>query len=267
MSINTGHKAKKSLGQNFLTDENIARKIVDRLRIAHEDQVLEIGPGRGALTRWIAGARPLRFLALEKDRELAPRLPERFEGLEVVEGDALEYPWETLAPGPWKIVGNLPYNIGSKLVWDIVRRAPFERCVFMLQHEVALRLAAQPGTKAFGALTVWVQNHAEVDYLFKVPPQVFTPRPKVDSAVVLLRPLAEAMRPKEPERLAWLAKTCFMKRRKQFRNVLGSLWSKDVEQWFESQGIPLTARPENLKPQQFSELASVVKSPAEGTQT
>lgn len=258
MTRQSGHRAKKSLGQNFLTDENIARKIVDKLQIAPHDKVLEIGPGRGALTRWIAQAGPKRFMALEKDRELAPNLSSLHPDLMVVECDALEYGWESLDSGLWKIVGNLPYNIGSKLVWDIAARAPFERCAFMLQHEVARRLSADTGNKAFGALTVWVQNHARVEYLFKVPPHVFTPRPKVDSAVVLLRPLPAHERPKSPEKLAWLAKTCFMKRRKQFRNVLGHLWTPEVEAWFESEGIPLTARPENLKPRQFSALAEVV---------
>lgn len=248
--------AKRSLGQNFLQDPNTARRIVAALEIAPGDHVLEIGPGRGALTEWIVAAAPARVQALEKDRDLAQALPERWPVLEVLTGDALEHPWESIDSPSYKVVGNLPYNVASPLIWDFVSRAgDYGRAVFMVQYEVARRLTAEPGSSDYGALTAWVRNFAATTLLFKVGPAVFRPRPKVDSGVVLFSPLADRPGPKAAQTLAGLLRACFQKRRKQLSNILKSQWENGIGQWFAEQGLSGTLRPENLSPRHFRDMA------------
>ena len=251
------HRAKKSLGQNFLVDQNICHKIVDAIKPGPDDYIIEIGPGRGALTGLIAEAAPRKFSVLEKDYVLADRLEEDWPALDVVRTDALKFSWEGLNDtGPCKIIGNLPYNIGSKLIWDIVSKVKtLEYAVFMVQHEVALRLTAQTDNKAYGGLTAWVRNFAETKYLFKVPPTVFRPQPKVDSAVVGFKPLPLDEWPVDPQRLSKLIKLLFQKRRKQISTILKNHWSPEVEAWFEKEGVSTKSRPENLTPGQFLRLS------------
>ncbi|EGB13730.1 dimethyladenosine transferase [Pseudodesulfovibrio mercurii] len=252
------HRAKKSLGQNFLTDRNICRKIVDALAPTPGASIIEIGPGQGALTEHLVetGA---RLRVVEMDDDLADRLEERWPDLEVIRADALKFPWAELnAEGPVRIIGNLPYNVGSKLIWDIVSRVEtLERAVFMVQHEVALRLTAEPGSKAYGGLTAWVRNFSDTRYLFKVPPTVFRPRPKVDSAVVRFDPLPAGARPEDPDRLAELIKLLFQQRRKQISTILKKRMTPAVEQWFREEGVSPSLRPENLTPTQFRALSLI----------
>ncbi|MBU1248500.1 MAG: ribosomal RNA small subunit methyltransferase A, partial [Proteobacteria bacterium] len=131
--------AKRSLGQNFLVDENICRRIVDAVAPGPGDTLVEIGPGRGALTGFLVEAGPERYLTLEKDHALAAALSRAHPGVEVIDGDALQFDWDSLAGGQLKIAGNLPYNVASRIIWEIVHRVVgFERAIFMVQHEVAL---------------------------------------------------------------------------------------------------------------------------------
>lgn len=247
------HKAKKSLGQNFLTDQNICHKIVDAIEPSHDDYIIEIGPGQGALTRIIVDAAPKDFTVLEMDDDLAGHLEEDYPHLTVIRTDALKFSWNSLNDGPpCKIIGNLPYNVGSKLIWDIVSSVKtLKQAVFMVQHEVALRLTATPDNKAYGGLTAWVNNFAKTKYLFKVPPTVFRPQPKVDSAIVLFTPKPVAEWPENPEALSTLIKMLFQKRRKQLSTILKGSWSPEMEKWFEREGVSQKARPENLTPEQF----------------
>ena len=180
-------RAKKSLGQHFLKDAKTSARIVDLLRITPEDRVLEIGPGPGAITGIIHERGPARFRLIEKDSYWAAHHAELERpappAVEVLNDDALAFPWESLE-GPWKIISNLPYNVASPLMWDIVSRTPeLTRAVFMIQKEVAERLYATPGTKDYGALSVWIQSYARVEWGFVVGPGAFNPPPKVDSAV------------------------------------------------------------------------------------
>ncbi len=251
-------RAKKSLGQNFLVDKNICAKIVDLLQLTPEDHVLEIGPGRGALTEFLIQAAPAGITVLEKDNELAERLEGRYPDLKVIRMDALDFQWEELTPGT-KVIGNLPYNIASKLIWDIVSKADMiAKATFMVQHEVALRLTAEPNTKEYGGLTVWVKNHATTEYRFKVPPHVFRPKPRVDSAIVDFFPLPEKKRPKNPEQLSTFIKMCFQKRRKQMANILKKQWNTQASEWFEYQKLSPKIRPENITPEQFESLSRLV---------
>ena len=142
------------------------------------------------------------------------------------------------------------------LIWDIVSKVKtLEYAVFMVQHEVALRLTAQTDNKAYGGLTAWVRNFAETKYLFKVPPTVFRPQPKVDSAVVGFKPLPLDEWPVDPQRLSKLIKLLFQKRRKQISTILKNHWSPEVEAWFEKEGVSTKSRPENLTPGQFLRLS------------
>lgn len=246
------HRAKKSLGQNFLQDQNTCRRIVESIKPSSEDYIIEIGPGQGALTRFLADAGLARLTVLEMDDSLAERLEEDYPHIDVVRTDALKFDWESLNNAPCKIIGNLPYNVGSKLIWDIVSTVKtLDTAVFMVQHEVAKRLTAEPGTKAYGGLTAWVNNFAETKYLFKVPPTVFRPQPKVDSAVVAFKPLPVEQWPENPSALSELIKILFQKRRKQLSTILKKKWSPEMEAWFDKEGVSLKARPENLTPQQF----------------
>jgi len=249
--------AKRSLGQNFLTDPNIARKIVDALDIRPGDNVLEIGPGRGALTRHILDRQPGRFMVLEKDDELGQALAASHPSIDMVSGDALAFPWQTLDPGDgWKIVGNLPYNIASPLIWDIVSLAAFSAAVFMVQLEVGQRLRAASGGKDYGALSVWVQSHARVELLFKVPPQVFQPQPKVTSAVMRFFLHPQPPEPNAAKALGSTLRLCFQQRRKQLATILKSKGIVDPEGLLLGLGIQPSQRPETLEPERFMALSN-----------
>ena len=253
--------AKRSLGQNFLTDANIARKIVDSLDIRPGDNVLEIGPGRGALTRHILDRQPGRLVVLEKDDDLAQALVERCPTIELISGDALSFPWPTLEPvAGWKIVGNLPYNIASPLIWDIVSQAGFASAVFMVQLEVGQRLKAPSGGKDYGALSVWVQSHTRVEMLFKVPPQVFQPRPKVTSAVMRFFLLPQPPELKAAQALAATLRMCFQMRRKQLATILKSKEIEGAEMLLLELGIQPSQRPETLEPERFQALSNRLRN-------
>ncbi|MDO9631544.1 MAG: 16S rRNA (adenine(1518)-N(6)/adenine(1519)-N(6))-dimethyltransferase RsmA [Humidesulfovibrio sp.] len=253
--------AKRSLGQNFLTDANIARKIVDSLDIRPGDNVLEIGPGRGALTRHILERQPGRFMVLEKDDDLGSSLTATYPSIELVPGDALAFPWQTLDPeAGWKIVGNLPYNIASPLIWDIVSQAKCASAVFMVQLEVGQRLRAPSGGKDYGALSVWVQSHARVELLFKVPPQVFHPQPKVTSAVMRFILLPQQPDPMAVKALAATLRMCFQQRRKQLATILKSKGIVGGEDILLGLGIQPSQRPETLEPERFQALANRLRN-------
>ncbi len=257
--LNETPRAKKSLGQHFLKDARISARIVDLLRIMPGDRVLEIGPGPGALTDIIHSRGPAEFRLIEKDGYWAGHHATR--GLEapevkVLNADALAFPWESLE-GPWKIISNLPYNVGSPLIWDMVSRVPeLVRGVFMVQKEVAERLYARPGTHDYGALSVWVQSHVRVEWGFVVGPGSFSPPPKVDSAVVTFVPLPREERPRHPDALASVLKLCFQLRRKQLQSILKRAGYGDAAERLVGLGIAPEARPETLSPRTFQELAA-----------
>jgi len=181
---------KKSLGQHFLRDTRLLGRIADALEIAPGDTVLEIGPGPGGLTAQLAD-RATRLIAIEKDRQLVPALLLRFPAVTIVEADALEVDWHSLTagPAPVRITGNIPYNITTPLLEVALTPPRPTVIVFLVQKEVAVRVAAAPGGSEYGALSVGVQAVARVERLFTVPAGAFHPPPKVDSAVLRLTPL------------------------------------------------------------------------------
>ncbi|MDL2266861.1 16S rRNA (adenine(1518)-N(6)/adenine(1519)-N(6))-dimethyltransferase RsmA [Desulfovibrio sp. OttesenSCG-928-G15] len=256
-----GPRAKKSLGQNFLKDANISRKIVAALDITAEDSVVEIGPGPGALTAIIAAMRPARLLLLEKDAHWAKeRKAAAGPFTRVVIADALQMPWERFA-APFKCIGNLPYNVASPLMWEIFSRASgLCRAVFMVQKEVGGRLAAKPGSGAYGALSVWVQSFVRPRQEFIVPPHVFVPKPKVDSAVLSFTPLSDGEKGRfDPAALNGTLQSCFQKRRKQLGTIVRSAGGDP--KGLESIGIAPARRPESLSVQEFHALSGLMIFP------
>lgn len=252
-----GHP-KRSLGQNFLRDPNTIRRIVEAMGLSPEDRVLEIGSGRGALTGLLAKSCAL-VVALEKDRDLCLELKEKLPRAAVVNADALEFAWESLDSRPEiKIVGNLPYNVASPIIWEVVSRASsFALAVFMLQKEVGQRVCARPGSRTYGGLSAWVQNFVRTEYLFRVSPGVFYPRPKVESAVVRFYPLSRAEFV-DRGKLAASIKMLFSKRRKQLGRILKGFESRDLADWFERWDLKPQSRPEEIPPEGFLDLSRVI---------
>ena len=261
MSDSAPPAKKRSLGQNFLKDKNIAKRIVEQLDIQSNDNILEIGPGAGALTQYILAKQPAKLLLLEKDRYWAAWHGQTSKHENVfcqpVLMDALHFPWQRLT-GHWKIVGNLPYNVASPLIWDILHQAgACKLAVFMVQKEVGQRMSSPAGCKEYGALSVWVQSFARVKKLFVVPPGAFEPKPKIDSIVMELTPGEQNLHC-SPEALSGALKICFQQRRKQIKNILKNFWSDRVEDFFWEEKLSPGIRPECLTPEQFQKLAKIL---------
>lgn len=243
-------RAKKSLGQHFLHDRAICERIVALLRCGPQDNILEIGPGPGALTKILEDIPPAFLLALEKDGFWAHE--RNSSNCQAILMDALRFDWTRLA-GNWKIIGNLPYNVASPLIWDLVAQIPRKdapRAVFMVQKEVARRIAAKPGSKEYGALSVWVQYHARPRLAFNVGPGAFSPPPKVDSTVFILE-FPEMEKEQNPAQLSALLKICFQNRRKQ----LGTIFRNANLPESLLAGFDTKLRPENLDVDDFALIA------------
>ena len=240
---------KKKFGQNFLTDRNICRKIVQSAGIENSDRVLEIGPGFGALTSAILEAVP-NFTAVEKDRALAEFIRKEFPTVTVIEGDFLTINLPELASGGLlKIMGNIPYSITSPILFKLLdNRKHIVSETLMMQHEVAQRLIAEPNTKEYGILAVQLQAFCEVSYLFKVNRKVFRPKPEVDSAVVNIIPRTTPMDGDEEE-FRTLVRTAFRQRRKTLQNNLRKNYDLSMVV-----SVDLSRRAESLSIEEFSSL-------------
>ena len=237
----------RRLGQHFLSDPKILARIVDALDPRPGETVLEIGPGQGALTRELL-ARGLRVIALEKDRGLAAALETR-ENLTVITGDALKLDWHSY--GAEKVIGNIPYYITSPLIDKALTPPLPERIVFLVQDEVADRIAAPPGSKTYGALSVGVQVVVRVEKLFTIAAGAFRPPPKVRSAVIRLTPLAQPLvMDVEVAPLRAFVTACFSHRRKQLKNAVPGLTEAELREM----GFDPTTRPERLPPEAFVRL-------------
>ncbi len=247
--------AKRRLGQHFLTDPSILGRIADALDPRPGETVLEIGPGRGALTRHLA-QRSGRLIAIERDADLIPVVRQAVPDAEVVEGDALELDWHDLVgQGPFVVAGNIPYNITSPLLEKALTPPLPERLVFLLQREVGDRIAAAPGTKTYGALSVGLQSVARAETVFPVSAGAFYPRPKVESVVIRLTPLAPPLvGAEERGRFRALVTALFSARRKQVSRALRQVtgWpAEQVAQALEGAGLDPMQRPETLRPGEF----------------
>ncbi|HXU93574.1 MAG TPA: 16S rRNA (adenine(1518)-N(6)/adenine(1519)-N(6))-dimethyltransferase RsmA [Gallionella sp.] len=253
------HKAKKHFGQNFLVDQQIIADIVAAIRPEPDDNMVEIGPGLGALTRPLL-KRLNHLHVVEIDRDIIARLEHDYpqqnadRKLTIHAGDALAFDFATL-PAPLRIVGNLPYNISSPLLFHFAAYA--ERVTdmhFMLQNEVVERMVAEPSTPAYGRLSVMLQYRFYMEKLLDVPPESFRPAPKVDSAIVRMIPLPAAEIAVRNEKLfAEVVGAAFGQRRKTLRNTLrGYLEEADFAQL----GIDAQLRAENLSVAEFARIAN-----------
>jgi 16S rRNA (adenine1518-N6/adenine1519-N6)-dimethyltransferase len=254
-----GHRARRRFGQNFLADTHYIQRIVDAVAPRPGDNLVEIGPGLGALTHRLI-ERATRITAIEIDRDLAARLRETYgpEQLVLHEGDALAFDFATLGEN-LRVVGNLPYNISSPLLFHLAGfDARLRDIHVMLQREVVMRMGAAPGTPDYGRLSVMLQARFSVTRLFVIPPGAFRPAPKVDSAFVRLEPLGAARPAIGDERLfSQVVSAAFGQRRKTLRNALASLCDEDTLQGV---GIDPAARGETLSVAAFVDLANALAS-------
>lgn len=250
-----GHVARKRFGQNFLNSPGVIRKIVDAIRPAPDDRMVEIGPGLAALTGPLL-ERLKHLHVVEIDRDLIAGLRQRFtpEQLTIHEGDALQFDFGQLGP-KLRVVGNLPYNISSPLLFHLAGYADGVIDMhFMLQKEVVDRMACEPGSGEFGRLSVMIQYRFWVERLFIVPPGAFTPAPKVDSAIVRLIPKpVEQLNVKDEVLFGKVVTAAFSQRRKMLRNTLKD-WLDEAA--LEALGIKPTARAETIPVEDFVRLAN-----------
>lgn len=268
-----GLNFKKSLGQNFLTDINVLHKIVDAAEITLEDDVIEVGPGIGALTEQLA-KRAHQVMALEIDERLIPVLDETlapYSNVTVLQQDVLKADLQKLIAENFdgqhhlKLVANLPYYITTPIIMHLLESpVQLDAIVVMMQKEVAQRLTAQPKTKDYGSLSIAVQYYTDAEIAFIVPKTVFVPQPKIDSAVVKLTPKKPIKQPQDEQQFMRLVKGSFAHRRKTLWNNLQGIYGKDaetkakLEKGLAEVGIAKTIRPEALTISDFIDLANAL---------
>jgi 16S rRNA (adenine1518-N6/adenine1519-N6)-dimethyltransferase len=257
-------RAKRSLGQNFLVDPNLQRKIADSIDPTADDEVMEIGPGMGALTRHLAG-RVRRLTLVELDDGLAARLEAEYAddpSVRVIHRDVLDVPLEEVSERPegLKVIGNIPYNITTPILFSLLERSPRPReIVLMVQREVADRILAPEGSKTYGALAVGVRSVADAERVMQVSRAAFRPVPDVESTVVRVVPRRPPpLEPAEEAALRRLTRAAFGQRRKQFQRILRDAYGLSAEEvgaLGERLGADFRDRPETFSPERFVELA------------
>jgi 16S rRNA (adenine1518-N6/adenine1519-N6)-dimethyltransferase len=262
-------RAKRALGQNFLIDPNLQRKIVDSLDPGPDDEVLEIGPGVGALTRHLAG-RVRRLVLVELDNDLAAKLRAEFAGdgsVEVINEDVLEVPLERVSSDParLKVIGNIPYNITTPILFSLLERRPRpSEIVLMVQREVADRILERAGSKTYGALAVGVQAVADVSRVLNVSREAFRPVPDVMSSVVRIVPHAPPRLSEDDEAsLRALTRAAFQQRRKQFQRILRDAYgfsAEEVAALGAEVGMDLQQRPETFPAEKFIDLSRALRA-------
>jgi 16S rRNA (adenine1518-N6/adenine1519-N6)-dimethyltransferase len=255
-------RPKKSLGQHFLRDKNIARKIVDAISAPSTKQVLEIGPGMGVLTQYLTERPEVKLKVVEIDRESVAYLEKHYAGLEIIQGDFLELDISTVFDGKFVVIGNFPYNISSQIFFKVLEhRDQVVEVVGMLQKEVADRMCAAHGSKTYGILSVLLQAFYKTTSLFKVPPGVFNPPPKVMSAVIRLVRNDRVKLDCDEKLFFAVVKQGFNNRRKTLRNAL-----KNLNLAGEVSALPiLDKRAEQLSVEDFISLTRIIEDSRAGT--
>ena len=257
---------KKALGQHFLTDKSATARLADALPVDTLRAVLELGPGKGALTAALLD-RGYGVTAIELDQELIPGLQWQFKGrrLNLIAGNMLDVDLAALGAGPWRVFGNLPYNIATEVFMRLLaQRQHIEAMVLMFQKEVADRLAAAPNTEAFGTLSVWAGLHCEVRRVAVLPPGAFWPRPKVHSTVLLFKILPKPCFDYGTEKaLHQIVRGAFGLRRKMLRNSLAQTVAQEQVPGLLTQcGIDGQRRGETLSLEEFARLSKAVSEAA-----
>ncbi len=261
------HRPKRSLGQNFLVDPNLRRKIVEAVPFDRVDRVLEIGPGRGALTEGLLERAP-ELVVIEKDRELAAVWAQRAleePRLRAIEGDVLDHALAGLGePRTTAVVGNIPYNLTTPILFHLLEPPRPAVIVLMVQREVADRILADPGTRAYGALSVGVRTVADVERLFGVPPSAFRPRPRVESTVIRIAPRDPP--PIDATDQAWtrrVTRAAFQWRRKQLGKIVRDhpdlSAGSEAPRLLAALDIADHRRPETLSPAEFVALGRALR--------
>lgn len=249
-------RAAKALGQHFLRDDGVIARMVADINPQPGQSIVEIGPGLGALTLPVL-ARCQHMTAIEFDRrviDILARKAKPLGALQLIHDDVLNVDLAALPlPRPLRLIGNLPYNLSSPILFHcLAAGADIEDMHFMLQKEVVERIVALPGSKAYGRLSIMIQQHCEAESLFDITPDAFEPPPKVDSAVIRLVPLqAPRWAVNDANAFAWLVRTAFAQRRKMIRKSLAT-WFDSAD--FEALGIAPSARPETLDGGDFAAL-------------
>lgn len=259
-----GLSARKALGQNFILDFNLTRRIARSGGALEKLTVIEVGAGPGGLTRALLAEGAAHVIAVERDSRCLPALYEIAahyrDRLDVVEADALTLDYAALAKGPTRIIANLPYNIATELLLTWLKVDPwppwYDKLILMFQREVAERITAQPGTKAFGRLAVISQWRARPQIRFTLPPRAFTPSPKVSSAVVEFIPQDVCAPAGSVEALESVTAAAFGQRRKMLRSSLKNIF-QDIENALERIGIDSSLRAEQLSVSEFCKLAQL----------
>ena len=255
------HKARKRFGQNFLIDHGIIREIVRAVHPQKDDEIVEIGPGKGAITQLLADSCD-NLSVIELDRDLVPWLKVKFEhhpNFQLFQADALQFDFAQLIKNerPLRIVGNLSYNISTPLIFHLLSYASrVQDMHFMLQKEVVKRMAAKAGDSAYGRLSIMVQYYCAVEDLFDVPPTSFDPAPKVDSAIVRLTPYAQLpFVANNIKSLETLVNVAFQQRRKTLRNSLKQLLSAEQ---LETLPVNLQLRPEDITLEEYVTMSNLL---------
>jgi 16S rRNA (adenine1518-N6/adenine1519-N6)-dimethyltransferase len=250
-------KPKKSLGQNFLIDRNVLEQIVDTVEIANKE-VLEIGPGSGNLTTFILKKNPKKFYVVEKDDELALLLKDKFtDEIAIINDDVLKISADRISSEKLTVFGNLPYNISteilSKWITNIDKNFWFESLVLMFQKEVADRIIAEPNTSKYGRLSILSNWKLNIKKILDIKPQSFSPRPKVDSTLLLFTPRENFFELKDAKNLEMITRVFFSQRRKMLKKPFNKIFknAKEVSEKFK---IDLNLRPQNLQPEMYFNL-------------
>lgn len=264
-----GFKFSKSLGQNFLIDGNIVRKIVDEGDITPEDYIIEIGPGMGTLTEELA-LRAKKVIAIEIDDTLLPILDEtlgKYDNVQVIHGDVLKIDIEklieeNLSGGPVKVVANLPYYVTTPIIAKLIEdNLNLESIIVMVQKEVAERMEAGPGGKEYGSLSVFVNFYSKPEIVVKVPKTVFMPQPKIDSAVIKLE-IKKELPDVDKDKFFKIVKAAFSKRRKTILNSLSTygfnIEKETIKEALEKLNINVDTRAENLSVEDFIKISKTL---------
>ena len=256
-------KAKKSLGQNFLIDKNIIKRIIQEGKITANETVLEIGPGTGNLTEEIIKQKPKKIILIEKDNKLSEELLLKFgNNIELINDDILEIEENNLSPDQILVFGNLPYNISTKILtkWicNVKNKFWFKKLILMFQKEVADRIVAEVNTKSYGRLSVISQWKMNIKKIIDIKPYSFYPKPKILSTLLEFTPKNNFIHINDIKNLEKITKTLFNKRRKMIKNSIFNIVNKEDLSKINF-NINLNSRPENIKPEEYYFLAKEIE--------